>query len=162
MTTPYGPTSGAARAATERPGARPNGRFTLRRGAFGSSRHGPDATVTPGGEDEHPSSIESGHVDEDGTDWRAVGVFGAGLFLGAMIGASTALLLAPASGFETRTRLALGARRAGERVADGWDDAGSRVRRSAARSRRKLERKLVMARWRARDAWERKRYGADA
>jgi gas vesicle protein len=94
--------------------------------------------------------------EEGGTDWGRVGVFGAGLAIGALLGAGTALLLAPSSGFETRVRLARGARRAGTRVADRWDDLGDAVRRKAHRSRTQVERKLTRGRWAAEDAWERR------
>ncbi|MGZ8378383.1 MAG: YtxH domain-containing protein, partial [Gemmatirosa sp.] len=69
--------------------------------------------------------------ERGGTDWARVGVFGAGLAIGALLGAGTALLLAPSSGYETRTRLARGARRASTRVADRWDDLGDTVRQKA-------------------------------
>src|ERR671929_73216 len=82
---------------------------------------------------------ESAEAEGGETDWRAVGLFGAGLAIGALLGAGTALLLAPASGFETRMRLARGARRARARAVDRWDIVGDRIRRSARRSRRKLE-----------------------
>ncbi|MBV9879446.1 MAG: YtxH domain-containing protein [Gemmatirosa sp.] len=137
---------------------RADGRFAL-----------PRLTLRRGGDAERPArsapaaapaaAPDAGTDDESEADWRAVGLFGAGLVLGALIGAGTALLLAPATGFETRTRLVRRARSAGEQAADRLDDLNDRVRRGAKRSRRKLERKLTLSRWRAQDAWERKRYG---
>lgn len=66
---------------------------------------------------------------DDGTDARA---FGLGLIVGAMVGASAALLLAPASGEQTRRRLRKGAQRlytqSGELVGDLWDDADRSTR----------------------------------
>lgn len=99
---------------------------------------------------------------EGTTDWRRVGAFGAGLAIGALLGAGTALLMAPSSGFETRVRLARGARRAGGRVVDRWDDLGDTVRRSAHRGRSQVERQLTRGRWAAEDAWERRREMARA
>lgn len=95
--------------------------------------------------------------ERGGTDWRRVGVFGAGLAIGALLGAGTALLLAPSSGFETRVRLVRGARRAGTRVADRVEDWGDVVRHTAHAGRTTVERKLTRGRWAAEDAWERRR-----
>lgn len=91
------------------------------------------------------------------TDWAQVGVFGAGLAIGALIGAGAALLLAPATGFETRTRLAATARRRGARVADRVDDLTDDVRRSAKRGKRRVARAVTASRWAAEDAWARRR-----
>src|SRR5688572_16200217 len=77
--------------------------------------------------------------DQGGTDWRRVGVFTAGLAIGALLGAGTALLMAPSSGFETRVRLVRGARRAGTRVADRFDDWGDAVRQTAHVGRTTVE-----------------------
>src|SRR5690348_1129654 len=98
-------------------------------------------------------------IGDDGseTDWRSLGVFAAGLAVGALFGAGAALLLAPASGFETRARLARGARRARTRAADRIENVGDRVRDRAKRGRRSLKRKMTLSRWRAEDAWDRHR-----
>jgi gas vesicle protein len=93
-------------------------------------------------------------AERSGTDWQRAGVFGAGLAIGVLLGAGAALLAAPASGFETRTRLARSARRAGDRVVDRWDDLATDVGRSAKRGARAARRKLVMGRWAAEDAWQ--------
>jgi hypothetical protein len=96
-----------------------------------------------------------------GTDWGQVGVFGAGIAIGALIGAGAALLLAPATGFETRTRLASTARRRGARVADQFDDLTDDVRRGARRGKQKVSRAVTASRWAAEDAWERRRRERD-
>lgn len=57
------------------------------------------------------------------------------LLLGLAIGAGAALLLAPASGRETRERLQRGARRAGKRVRDFADDMGDEVTDRVSRVR---------------------------
>ncbi len=71
---------------------------------------------------------------------RAQG-FGVGLLIGALVGAGAALLLAPASGDETRKVLRRNARkvyaRGGEALNDGWDDAERRARRLAKRGMRR-------------------------
>lgn len=67
---------------------------------------------------------------------RAQG-FGVGLLIGALVGAGAALLLAPASGDETRKRLRREARRAylkgGEVLEDAWDEGERRARNLARR-----------------------------
>lgn len=65
---------------------------------------------------------------------RALGL---GVLLGAVIGAGTALLLAPASGDDTRRVLRRNARRlaarTGETIGDAWEDADDAARRLARR-----------------------------
>lgn len=67
---------------------------------------------------------------------RAQG-FGVGLLIGALVGAGAALLLAPASGNETRKRLRREARRAylkgGEVLEDAWEEGERRAQRLARR-----------------------------
>jgi hypothetical protein len=94
-----------------------------------------------------------------GTDWAQVGVFSAGIAVGALIGAGAALLLAPATGFETRARLADRARRSGGRLAGRWDELGDDVRLGARRGRKRVARAVTASRWAAEDAWERRRRG---
>jgi hypothetical protein len=84
-------------------------------------------------------------------DWEHVGLVGAGLLVGALVGAGAALLLAPQSGHETRAairRRAVGAR---HRATDAWDDLASELAAVARRGRRRATRALRRARWRASD-----------
>ena len=85
-------------------------------------------------------------------DWEHVGLVGAGLLVGALIGAGTALLLAPQSGQETRTLLRRKARRARHRATDAWDDLAGDLVSVAHRGGRRARRALRRARWRASDA----------
>jgi hypothetical protein len=91
------------------------------------------------------------------TDWAQVGIFSAGIAVGALIGAGAALLLAPATGFETRTRLAYKARRTSSRAAGRLEGLGEEARRSTQRGARRLNRAATAARWAAEDALERRR-----
>ncbi|MES2524330.1 MAG: YtxH domain-containing protein [Gemmatimonadota bacterium] len=76
----------------------------------------------------------------EGADRKA---FGLGLLVGAMVGASAALLLAPASGEQTRRKIKRGARRlyvqSGELAGDLWEDADDRTRRLRKQAARKLK-----------------------
>ena len=65
-------------------------------------------------------------------DWSAIGLFAAGIAVGAVLGASVALLLAPGSGEETRDRIA-------DKVSmhdddDLWDQLAEELDRAAAES----------------------------
>ncbi|AHG90254.1 Uncharacterized protein family YtxH [Gemmatirosa kalamazoonensis] len=136
-------------------GRLPPPRLTLRHGAAARSAARPEAPRRLSAAPDVPEPADEGGE----VDWRAVGLFGAGVALGALLGAGAALLMAPASGFETRMRLARGARRARHQAADRWESLEDRARHAARQGKRRLARRLTMARWRAQDAWERKRYG---
>ncbi len=109
----------------------------------------------------HRRRIARATLDEESsaaeTDWARVGVFGAGIAIGALIGAGAALLLAPATGFETRTRLAHRARDVKDRAADRWDDASDDLRHRARHEARRVKRAAINSRWAAEDAWEQRR-----
>lgn len=75
-------------------------------------------------------------------DWERTGTFGAGVAIGALLGAGLALLLAPHSGADTRRRLRRVGRRAGSRAADAWADLGEELRHATYRTRRKVRRSL--------------------
>ena len=143
------------------------GRFAAARNALTRGRGGVDAgdprdprdprDARDDSEREHQARVAralraaQGDDDEGAeTDWRAVSLFGAGLTIGALLGAGVALLLAPASGFETRMRLVRTARRTGDRLRTG-------SRRGARDLKRGVSRKLTQSRWAAEDAWERRR-----
>ena len=62
-------------------------------------------------------------------DWNAIGLFAAGIAVGAILGASVALLLAPGSGEETRERIASKAGRDDDEL---WDQLAEELDRAAA------------------------------
>ena len=61
--------------------------------------------------------------------------FVAGLAMGAILGASVALLTAPQSGKRTRRRIVQAVEAARDNVGDGWDETSVRGRRLARRAR---------------------------
>jgi gas vesicle protein len=63
-------------------------------------------------------------------DWNAIGLFAAGIAVGAVLGASVALLLAPASGEETRHRIANTVRRRDDE--DIWEQLAEELDRAAS------------------------------
>lgn len=79
---------------------------------------------------------------EGGPDWGRVAAFVAGILVGAIAGASTALLTAPQSGWETRDQLTRQARRARGRAADALDEWGYDVRRTARKTSKRARRAL--------------------
>ena len=134
------------------------GRFAAARNALTRGRGGADPRdARDESKREHQARVARALRAADGgddegaeTDWRAVSLFGAGLTIGALLGAGVALLLAPASGFETRMRLVRTARQTGDRLRKG-------SRRGARDLKRGVSRTLTQSRWAAEDAWERRR-----
>jgi hypothetical protein len=76
-----------------------------------------------------------------GVDSSPPVVFAAGVFLGVILGASTALLFTPQSGADTRHAIAREGRRLGRRGRDAWEDLGDELRNAARRSRRAMKRR---------------------
>ena len=69
-------------------------------------------------------------------DWSAIGLFAAGIAVGAILGASAALLLAPASGEETRHRIV--DKVSGHDEDDLWDQLAEELDRAAAESEQEV------------------------
>ncbi|MDX2060052.1 MAG: YtxH domain-containing protein, partial [Gemmatimonadales bacterium] len=63
------------------------------------------------------------------------GGFGLGLLVGALLGATVALLFAPAPGHDTRRRLRRRLEDVRDRVGEGVDEIDQRVRREIRRRR---------------------------
>ena len=93
----------------------------------------------------------AGTAVAESRDWARVGMFGAGIAVGVLLGAGAALLYAPQSGLEARTLLRGRARRATVRAANRWDELGAELRGAARRSKRRLRRGVAQSRWRAAD-----------
>ncbi len=74
-------------------------------------------------------------------DWNAIGLFATGIALGAILGASVALLLAPASGEETRHRIANKVRRRDDD--DIWEQLAEELDRAAAEAESKAGEEAV-------------------
>jgi hypothetical protein len=80
-----------------------------------------------------PQPKPDGFPGETVPDWNNIGLFTAGIALGAILGASVALLFAPASGKETRDLIGRRVRR--ERNDDDvWDALAAELARAAAES----------------------------
>lgn len=72
---------------------------------------------------------------------RSTAVFAAGLAIGAIVGAASALLFAPQPGVDARRALVRRGRRIGLRGRDAWEDLGDELRRFARRRRRAWQRR---------------------
>jgi len=78
-----------------------------------------------------PQPKPDGLPHETVPDWNNIGLFTAGIAVGAMLGATVALLLAPASGDRTRHSIARRFRGEGD---DIWDDLAEELELAAAES----------------------------
>jgi hypothetical protein len=87
----------------------------------------------------------------NGEDRSQTLAFGAGIAVGALLGAGLALLFAPQSGAVTRAGISRGARRIPERARDGWDDLGEELRMALRRRGKRVRRGMRDARWKAAD-----------
>jgi hypothetical protein len=74
-----------------------------------------------------PDSIPSSTVP----DWNNIGLFTAGIAVGAILGATVALLVAPASGDETRHSISRRVRKL-RGDDDVWDELAEELERAAA------------------------------
>lgn len=90
---------------------------------------------------------------------RTAAVFGAGVAIGALLGAGAALLFAPQSGEDTRELLAERAHRLGGRMSDRLDDVRGDLGWYLRRGRRKLGRGASRGRWAGEDLADRLRKG---
>ena len=107
--------------------------------------------ATTDDDDAPPVQRPRGSSYRRSVDWEHVGLLGAGLLVGALVGASAALLLAPQSGRETRTAIRRRARFARHRASDAWTQLADELAAVARRGRRRARRAMRRARWRASD-----------
>jgi hypothetical protein len=78
-----------------------------------------------------PQPKSDGLPSETVPDWNNIGLFTAGIAVGAILGATVALLLAPASGDETRHSISRRVRNLRGND-DAWDDLAEELERAAA------------------------------
>ena len=113
-----------------------------------NARRDPDVRV----EDDSPAVTRPrGSSYRRSVNWERIGLVGAGLLIGAAVGAGAALLLAPNSGEETRTAIRRKARVAKHRAGDAWGDLAMELAAVARRGRRRARHAVRRARWRASD-----------
>lgn len=105
------------------------------------------------------SSRPSGRSYSEDMRWRHAAIFGAGVALGALIGAGAALLYAPQTGEEMRGILSERAHQFGGRIGDRLDDARGDLGWYMRRGRRKLRRGAKRGRWAGEDLADRMRRG---
>ena len=101
---------------------------------FDSSSPGSTAASVP--KAPPPGSIPQPRTDglphETVPDWNNIGLFTAGIAVGAILGATVALLLAPASGDETRHSIARRVRNIRGDDDDVWDELAQELELAAA------------------------------
>jgi hypothetical protein len=79
-----------------------------------------------------PQPKDDGLPREMVPDWNNIGLFTAGIAVGAVLGAAVALLFAPASGEETRHSLRRRVRRDRDDYDDVWGELAEELERAAA------------------------------
>jgi hypothetical protein len=109
--------------------------------------------------DSMSSPRASGRSYSEDMQWRHAAIFGAGVALGALLGAGAALLYAPQTGEETREMLSERAQRFGGRIGERLDDARGDLGWYMRRGRRKLRRGAERGRWAGEDLADRIRKG---
>jgi gas vesicle protein len=105
------------------------------------------------------ASKQNGQSYSTDMQWRQAAIFGAGIAIGAMIGAGAALLFAPQSGEETREILGERARDVRGRIGDRFDDVRGDLNWYLRRGRRKFRRGAERGRWASEDIADRVRKG---
>jgi hypothetical protein len=88
-----------------------------------------------------PQPSSDGIPHQTVPDWNNIGLFTAGVAVGAILGATVALLLAPASGDETRHSIARRVRNIGGDD-DVWDELAEELERAAAEREEEAEEKV--------------------
>lgn len=152
-----GSAGGASESGTSggRTGGRTGGSGTYG-GSHGGSAH--DAYGDAGYDTESDSRLARRRARAldaaNGDDRDRTVAFGAGVAVGALLGAGLALLLAPQAGKETRAVIARGARRIPERARDSWDELGEELRSALRRRTKGVRRGMRSARWKAADMME--------
>lgn len=82
-----------------------------------------------------PPARPEGLPFEKVPDWNNIGLFTAGILVGGVLGATIALLVAPASGEEIRDRIASKVRRDDDDDDGLWDELAIELQRAAAEGR---------------------------
>jgi hypothetical protein len=85
-----------------------------------------------------PQPEDNGMPREMVPDWNNIGLFTAGIAVGAILGAAVALLFAPASGEETRHSLGRRVRRERDDE-DVWGELADELERAAAEAENETE-----------------------
>lgn len=78
-----------------------------------------------------PQPGSDGHPLETVPDWNNIGLFAAGIAVGAVLGGAVALLMAPATGEDTRHSISRRVRRM-RGDDDVWDELAEELERAAA------------------------------
>lgn len=102
----------------------------------------PSVKAPPAGSVPQPSS--DGLPYETVPDWNNIGLFAAGVAVGAVLGAAIALLMAPATGEETRHGISRRVRRL-RGDDDVWDELAEELERAAAERPEKAAEEPVRA-----------------
>ncbi len=119
-------------------------------GPVSRGKRAPDAnpsarTSTPSSISPRPRSANAPRSAPYDDETRAPLAFAAGIALGIAVGAGAALLLAPASGADTRHAIARKGRRLRRHGRDAWDDLRREFRHALARRKREALRRHTLS-----------------
>src|ERR1700712_1287850 len=97
-------------------------RDRFRRGRAGAGTPSASAPTDPTSPESTAAGAARGRSYEESRSWAGVGMFAAGIAVGALLGAGVALLYAPQSGIETRLDVRRKARRLRAEAGGRWDE----------------------------------------
>jgi hypothetical protein len=96
------------------------------------------------------AAAEGDDLDHEGIDWERIAIFGAGIAIGALLGAGVSAFTIPVSGPEARRAVRRGARRMMWRSQDAWEDLRDELAAATLRRQKQLRR----GRRRVRERWD--------
>jgi YtxH-like protein len=129
-------------------------RDRFRRGRAGAGSASASAPTDPTSAASTAAGAARGRSYEESRDWAGIGMFGAGILVGALLGAGAALLYAPQSGIETRLDMSRKARRLRAEAGGRWDEVAGGVRRGVRQGTKRVRRSATRARWATADAFD--------
>jgi hypothetical protein len=129
-------------------------RDRFRRGRAGAGTASASAPTDPTSPESTAAGAARGRSYDESRSWAGVGMFAAGIAVGALLGAGVALLYAPQSGIETRLDARRKARRLRAEAAGRWDELAGGLRKATRQGTKRIRRSATRARWATADAFD--------
>lgn len=119
-------------------------------GAASAERARGSAAAAVGSIGGRARAADADDLDHEGIDWERIAIFGAGIALGALLGAGVSAFTAPLSGPDARRAVRRGARRMMWRGQDAWEDLRDELAAATIRRQKQFRR----GRRRVRERWD--------